>query len=44
MESISDLKTLQTPQRQELVRFLNKHHVFALEEHERGETELTIDA
>ena len=41
VENISDLKTLPPPERQELVNFLQKHHtVFALEEHERGETDL----
>ena len=46
-ESVSDVDTLTPPQRQELLNFLEDHHAaFALEEYERGETELvemTID-
>ena len=40
-ESAGALETLTPPQRQEVLNFLAKHHtVFALEEHERGETDL----
>ena len=41
MESVGTLETLTPPQQQELLNFLTEHHnVFALEEYERGETDL----
>ena len=41
IESIGTLETLTPPQQQELLDFLTEHHhVFALEEYERGETSL----
>ena len=41
VESVGNLETLTPPHRRELLNFLERHHIaFALEEHERGETDL----
>ena len=41
VESVGNLETLTPPHQRELLNFLKRHHTaFALEEHERGETDL----